>query len=788
LCQDVPGEAAASGCERVLQVACCLHQRRGMTTQLVRARGWMLSLTLGLLAGCESSESPDATPTACGPSARNCVPDERPSEPGTPVALTLASADQQALDALRSELTTTSALDAATLLTHAPRFNDALGYDPTTSLNLQLIQGSELSLDEAELDRLKTHGFAISKRHAFPNMAYGYKTIYALDLPVYVSLDSILDAVHLSYDKVLQAIELDSLRPDLLMLLRTARARLANGAVADVTAEVKQDLDFYFAVALGLLEGKVSAPVAGADANQVADFVTKAAKATGIQKISLFGVPRTIDFSQFEPRGHYTDSDELKRYFRAMMWLGRVEFRLIETKPDGSQVFNRRQLDAALAMRALVQGESAAAFARIDTVVSAFVGEHDYMQLKELDLLLADLGTKDLGAVKGKSDAEIAKLIVEKGYGAQRIASQVIFKDPGTSGRSFPLDRSFALLGQRYVVDSHIFSNVVYDRVLPDPGKTPRYLPDPLDVAYAALGNRAALPLLEDGLEQHGYAPELEQMRQLVDAHGESFWDENLYNLWLSSLRAITPRAEGGGLAEAGMPAVTRTEAWSRRLLNTQLGSWAQLRHDTILYAKQSYTSGDACEFPDAYVDPYPEAFGRLAAFAEHGEELADVLVDTTSGGLSAQVRSYFVELGSIANILRDMAEQQRKGVPFNAAQMAFINEAVTSKVEGCAGPETYSGWYARLLFNPTDDMDPAIADVHTDPGGDRAPMVLHVGTGLPRLMVVTADTCSGPRAYAGLAFAYHEVVTGLDRLTDPEWAELAPAAKDVPWMEPLLQ
>jgi hypothetical protein len=31
---------------------------------------------------------------------------------------------------------------------------------------------------------------------------------------------------------------------------------------------------------------------------------------------------------------------------------------------------------------------------------------------------------------------------------------------------------------------------------------------------------------------------------------------------------------------------------------------------------------------------------------------------------------------------------------------------------------------------------------------------------GQPRLMVVTANTCGGPRAYVGLAFSYGELIT----------------------------
>lgn len=122
------------------------------------------------------------------------------------------------------------------------------------------------------------------------------------------------------------------------------------------------------------------------------------------------------------------------------------------------------------------------------------------------------------------------------------------------------------------------------------------------------------------------YAPDLAAMRLLADEHGPSFWQENLYNLWLGCLRELAPKATSGAEDAAELPPVARSEAWGRRLLNTTLASWAELRHDTILYVKQSYTSGAACEFPDAYVDPYRKFFERVAGFAEHGSSLLSSL------------------------------------------------------------------------------------------------------------------------------------------------------------------
>ena len=88
----------------------------------------------------------------------------------------------------------------------------------------------------------------------------------------------------------------------------------------------------------------------------------------------------------------------------------------------------------------------------------------------------------------------------------------------------------------------------------------------------------------------------------------------------------------------------------------------------------------------------------------------------------------------------------------------------------------------------------PTIADVHTEPvdeTGSPVGHVLHVGTGYARLMVVTANTCEGPKAYAGLASSHFEEVTeNLQRLDDPAWrARLdgtTPPA-DVAWMRDLV-
>lgn len=754
-----------------------------------------LPLTAAVLLGCGTT-TPSA-PSGRGPDAGAGAgggQGEHPTD-GTSVDVKMPGAAVAELGTLRQGLAELSSLTAEELAVRYPVSTvAALGYDPKAAAGLDRIQASSTPLSAAALDLLGKNGFVITDAHDFPTFTEGYANLYGAHLPLYVSMDSILDAVHRSYDEILKQTETAVLIPELAALLGGMRTRL--GDASGVDAAVKGDVDFYLAVALGLLTGGAAPPVAGATPTDVASFVAQATAGDGLAARVLFGVSREIDFSQFTPRGHYTDSEDLKRYFRAMMWLGRIDFRLIETQSDGSQVFHRRQFDATVALASLLDASDLKRFEAIDGTIESFVGESDNMRVPEVGKLLADLGAAPDAVTVDAPDALIAQAILDGGYGAQRIASDVMVNAMPETG-TLPLHRTFLLFGQRYTVDSHVFANVVYDRV--QHGAVMRMMPSPLDAAFAAFGNDQAGVLLSSELAKYPYAPDLAAMRLLVEAHGDAFWDGNLYNLWLSSLRALSPTAETGKPAAAGMPTVTGTEPWGRRILNTQLASWAELRHDTILYAKQSYTGGNACEFPDAYVDPYPEAFAALRRFAEYGTaRIVPVAARASDPAFAASVGDYFTRLGTVMSTLHDMAVSERSGAPFSADQMAFINQAVTLS-PGCGTPTGSDGWYPKLVFGDAGgvraiELDPTIADVHTQPydeAGNEVGRVLHVGTGLVHMMVVTTDRCAGPQAYAGLVSTYYEKITEkFDRLTDERWkSEILsdPRPVTVPWMASLV-
>lgn len=778
-------------------------------SQLVwRNRAGLLAALL-VVGGCAEADRPRANPPIENDGGTSFPPTDGPGldvpvdspkvddgaappstlDPGGAVTLVVPPARAEALAQLGAAL----AADAPTTATEfsdrwKPKYATGLGYDPLLAQQVDLLQASNLRLNAAELSQLGRNGFAISARQPFPSFFFGYKAIYADDLPLFISADSILYAVHRSYDAILKEIEESYLAVSLEALLRGMHQALGAGAGSALPPSVRADADLYLTVARRLLYSQrwssfpreTIVPVAGASTATVDLLVSKATDASGLAEVALFGDPvRAIDFSQFKPRGHYVGDTALEAYFRAMIWLGRTDLRIV-----AKQRFVRRQFEVSLLLATLLDQERRGLWQKVDGTLRAFVGESDNMTVLDFEKLRVALGATELADVARRTDQELAQAITDGSFGIQRIASQVLFVPPG--GANAPLDRAFLFLGQRYILDSEVLSNVVFDRVLPENGDR-RMLPDPLDVGFAAMGNTHAAPLLADELPAYkNYPSALHRARKLADGHEAAFWDGSLYHAWLGALRAMSPPADLTALPP-GLPAVAKTQAWSRRVLNTQLASWAELRHDTLLYAKQSYTAFPVCEFPDAYVDPYPELWAALARYAARG---LDILTNTLKAPTTMRAGAHFAELHTVALRLEDMAKRQLTGQAFTAEQLAWVNEAVTIKeVPNCGAPlQLADGWYVRLFYDREDSkkMDPTIADVHTNPFDSE---VLHVGTGTPRLMVMTAETCVGPRAYVGLVSSYYEkVTTGLQRLNDVEWsAELKTFPPDVKWMQDLV-
>lgn len=674
----------------------------------------------------------------------------------------------------------------ALLASHAVAFGPDVAADPADVPGMSAIQGGPFALQGAELERLQTHGFALLPRHQRGNFLSGYVGLYLRDQPVYLSADLILNALHEGFDSLITSIETDAVAPALTRALEGLRAALAGPRGAALAAETRVDLDTYLSVALGLLQGRPAAPVAGADAAALADLHARATRAEGTAGVTLFGAPREVDLSQMRPRGHYAGVPAREQYFRAVMWLGREGLRLVDVV-EGRRVLSRRSLAAALGLRALSDEGIRTSLRVAEQSLAGFAGEPEALTGADLDALSTQLAAA--GRLDALPDARVLEVIDGVRGDRPRVATAMLVRPESMVG-TVPMPVTFSLTPQRYTPDSMVLSRVSFDRV--DGGRVPRMMPDALDAAFAAMGNDQAAALLRPSLDRHDYATELETARTLVDAHESSYWNGSLYASWMSSLRTLSPRetlSDGSGL-----PAVMATEAWGRRLLNTQLAAWAEVRHDTILYTAQSYSMSLGCSYPSAYVDPYPALWAGLSRWVERARAVAASSPWATPAE-GARWAAWSNRAADVVARLQAIAERERAGQDLTSEQLEWVNRALNAREVNavCTTEVVVDGGWLYELYEPRQHLGQVrgiVADVHTQPddeAGNRVGRVLHIGTGPTQAMVVLAGPPGRERAYMGFASSYRERVTeNFDRIDDERWRREMDRATAPAWMAPI--
>jgi hypothetical protein len=103
------------------------------------------------------------------------------------------------------------------------------------------------------------------------------------------------------------------------------------------------------------------------------------------------------------------------------------------------------------------------------------------------------------------------------------------------------------------------------------------------------------------------YLEQMQAMQQAVQSRSEQEWLGRFYDGWLYS---FLPILEG---KDAAYPEYMQTPAWGYKDLNAALGSWAELKHDTVLYTKMPEMAaggGPPMSGPaPSLVEPNPAAF-----------------------------------------------------------------------------------------------------------------------------------------------------------------------------------
>jgi hypothetical protein len=594
---------------------------------------------------------------------------------------------------------------------------------------------------------LSQNGFVSLRINAFETLADFYEFALSTGKPILITTDAVLHTYHVLFDETLKRIEMNefigSLNDTISSLLEKVKEEANSLAGTPLERASKTNL-MYLEVAHALIDPNFTPSTI--EARQELQLILDH---NCIAESPIFGYKE--DYTQYVPRGHYTENEQLKAYFKTMMWLGRMRFALLT---DGT--INVEQTRAGILLTWITTSDTSVyeVWQRIYEITKFFVGASD------------DLTFDDYLSVLNEKEVMLKDQICENNT-VEEVGQELLKRNRakilGTYAETYPwlpqeeelqriLNETAGLrfMGQRFIPDSYMFQQLVFPQV--GNWGFPRLFPKGLDVSAVMGSNLAKQILDETEATYENYTQQMEKLRAEFGSLSVVNWTRNLYWTWLYTANTTLVEIP----SEPEYPTFMTTQAWGYEKLQTFMGTWTELRHDTILYAKQSVTPITSIPPSNtAYVEPYPETYRRLIG-----------LINMTINGLT-QLQLLQPDMNTSLRSFIDVSE-----LFLNASVIELegksLNESMQQQIRAAA--KTISA----ILSVATEKAQQAaiVADVHTDLNTGE---VLEEALGkFNVLIIVYADADGKLYAGAGPVYNYFEFTQPMsERLTDEAWRQM---------------
>ena len=599
------------------------------------------------------------------------------------------------------------------------------------------------NLTQNQKDFLAKNHFVVTPSNN-EQLFYVYEQNEYTAIPSFITTDSILQLYHVFYDYSLRTTEETALTPSVQTLTSAMLAELISEYKTVSDKDLKQavsDCIAYFAVAENLLGQPLPDGIPDSARDKIDAEVSLANAAAGVADSPLIG--GKVDYSAFTVRGHYTRTGDFQRYFKAMMWYGYMYFNIYKEKTP----------DVAGTQRAMIIANAASAANMLDTWESVYsptafyVGQADDLTIYDIYNAMSGAYTGDFWAWLSDTN-EVAKISETLADLNKAQIQQQYQKDAKVT--------QFRFMGQRYTPDSDILQSLTDTRKRP--------YPSALDVA-AVLGSADAAGYIAKYLNPAAKWPEYNDMftqtKSRFDALPDDTWRSNMYYGWLWSLKPLFNPVKKAD----NYPLFTQTQAWRDKSLATALASWTELRHDTVLYVKES--GAEMGGWPETkypgYVEPSIEVYERLLWLTNFSKENL-----SSRGLLNDNMSEKADKIASLLEFLITCSQKELNGEPLTEdeqSQIVRYGGVLESLSVSIATDDQAYEWYQVM---PDADRNMALAvDVHSGADG-----VLTEAIGTAAEIYVITESQGQLILTRGAVFDYFEQITA-NRLTDEAWQSM---------------
>ena len=463
-----------------------------------------------------------------------------------------------------------------------------------------------LHIDSSYYDTLAKYGFVIVDE--------GYTSIYKIYEwfeadPYFITSDLCLHTFHWLYDESLQLLEFQYLYDvykELIINLQADQISLNSTITDPIVQDAIEKNIAYLTVVLYLLDNTTVIPYG------VENLVNTELAYIESEIATYSAILGTYEnYAQYKVRGHYTGNETLESYFQALMYSGRMGFLISDSAIEHA-------IMTLLLCSSFENPSLQNLWYQIYEPTSFYVGHALDLNPVEMYNIWVSFNSPQNNQL---ANISLIEEIVD--YTRDYALSRDNILNVQSVYPSVDKPISFKIMGQRLTPDFYTFQSLL------DPIVFMRNFPQTLDF-FSVLGSIRAEALLQSENETYSdYGDKVVELRNEFGNLDPEVWVQNLYWMWIYTLFPLLQAPT------EGYPGFMLNQAWVDKELLTTLGSFTELKHDSILYSFSGYVS-PAVDPDYGYVEPYPELYGRLVSMLEM---LKDGLISRSMISSRLQIR-----------------------------------------------------------------------------------------------------------------------------------------------------
>ncbi len=602
---------------------------------------------------------------------------------------------------------------------------------------------------EELLKKLGQNGFVISENNNI-QLFHTYEENDYHQIPNFVTTDMYMQLFHMYFGYILRQTEQDKLLPLATEIARKMSLELRRQAIEfkdETWKKAANRMSTFYAIAYSVFtDNKMTVPN-----GYHTDYVEEIRKINAAKsQTSKFLKYELVEFPYdlFKPRGHYTRNKKLIKYFKGMMWLQTATFCLDDNESFIGSVLSAEALNTSQLLRSEYQSLTAP----IDFLIGlpdnvSFLDVAEVMTKNRINVANCIASTTELQRLRAECEVLARK--------KNRIKPDV----------HLSCEDKINFLPQRYLPDNEVLQ-AMYDR---KSQVSKRAYPKGLDV-LSAFGSSSAKDLLLGELEEDkNWSAFSENMIKVTEkVKGRS--DKTVYNQWIESLVEMQKTPDNA-------PYFMLNKQWEKKDLNAALASWAELKHDALLYAEQPIAAecgggGPPSPYTVGYVEPNIVYWQEVLNLIEFTQDLLQ-----QNKLLTEECARITEKMKENAQFLLNISEKELAGVKLKEIEYRQIErigsafEWITLDLVREKG-QFLTGWDD---VRGADKSISVVADVFTSNHSNNPNKgILHVGTGPVDDIYVLVEIEGYLYLTKGAVFSYREFTLPLgNRLTDEEWQKM---------------